>query len=231
MKSSISKSPVYGTAGTGKITAAKAPTSKQMQPDVAWSGITGGGRVAPTTSATTGYDLTKDPLTSLLLGSAESGAQGSRAQQQQRINEQLLGIRGQGGTIAQLLQNSANDQRRLADEMAYRGLLTSGVYAGPTRGAGTELQNVYNQSISAEKQKAENLTAPNVLLEQGLRINAQGAVEPIAPGDPIPYTDPVSGETKIVNFDWKLHTAAGRQAYQNALAQALASYTGSRTSL
>ena len=200
----------FTAAGTGKKTTKVKKTDK-------------------TKTASTPYDLTKDPLTALLLGGAEAGAQKQRAMSQQDINNQLLGIRGQGGTLAQLTQNMNMDQNRIADEMAYRGLLSSGLYAGTTKGVGTMSQNEYGKKITGEKQRAEQLTAPNMLLEQGLRINAQGAIEPIAPGDPISWTDPATGQTKIVNFDWKLHTAAGREAYAGALAQALANYTGSRT--
>jgi hypothetical protein len=199
----------FTAAGTGKVTTKKT-TGK-------------------TKTASTPYDLTKDPLTGLLLGASESAAQRQRGVTQQDITNQLLGIRGQGGTLAQLTQNMNMDQNRIADEMAYRGLLSSGVYAGTTKGVGTQSQNEYGKKITGEKQRAEQLTAPNMLLEQGLRVNAQGAVEPIAPGDPVAWTDPATGETKTVNFDWKLHTAAGREAYNTALSSALASYVGSRT--
>lgn len=212
-------SPAIQTGGAGGFTAAgtgkKTATTKKS--------------TGKTTATSTPYDLTKDPLTALLLGGAEAGAQKLRATTQQDINNQLLGIRGQGGTLAQLTQNMNMDQNRIADEMAYRGLLSSGLYAGTTKGVGTMSQNEYGKQITGEKQRAEQLTAPNMLLEQGLRINAQGAIEPIAPGDPISWTDPATGQTKIVNFDWKLHTAAGREAYANALAQASGNYIGSRT--
>lgn len=212
-------SPAIKTGGAGGFTAAGTGTKT----------TTGKKTTGKTTTTSTPYDTTKDPLTALLLGGSEAGAQKLRAVNQQDINNQLIGIKGQGGTLAQLMQEMQTNQNRIADEMAYRGLLSSGVYAGTTKGVGTLAQKDSTEKIQAETRRAEQLTAPNVLLEQGLRVNAQGSVEPIAPGDPVSWTDPATGETKIVPFDWSKHTAAGREAYIAAQVAALNNYTGSRT--
>jgi hypothetical protein len=217
IKSSISNpSPVYGGAGVNVFKAAG-------------TGKAGKGTSSTSSTPAKPYDITQDPYAALLYGASESAAQGQRATQQQNLNQQLLGITGQSGTLNQIMQTSADAQRRLADEMAYRGLLTSGVYAGEKTGVGTQMQKDYGQQIAAENQKVQSLTDPNALLEQGLRLNAQGAIEPIAPGDAVNWTDPTTGETKVVNFDWKQHTTAGRKAWNDALAQALAKYTANRS--
>jgi hypothetical protein len=210
-------SPVYKAGGVGGFQAAGTSKKKETKP-----------KVSPTS---TPYDITKDPLAALLIGSAESAAQTQRAQQQQSLAQQLTGITGPSGTIQQIMQNSAMDQRRLADEMAYRGILSSGIYSGEDTGIGTLLQRDYSNQLKGERQKVETLKDPGSLLDQGLRVNAQGAIEPIAPGDQVLWTDPATGEAKVVNFDWKLHTSAGRKAVNDALSQALAAYISSRTDL
>lgn len=214
----ISKSPVYGkttpvNAATQSFAAAKVKSKKAKVV------------AAPVaaTPAAPAFDINADPYFQQLLGTNQQTAQAEQTAGQNTLNRLHTQIYGASGQLAQADQAAQVDQRRLADEMAYRGILNSGLYAGTERGAGTQMakgQQVQRQGI---QEQYTSQTNPNDLLDQGLKINPDGSVSPIAPGENVPYVDPTTGETKMVKYDWGTHTSAGRNARQNATNQWLAS--------
>jgi hypothetical protein len=145
---------------------------------------------------------------------AEQGI-ANRNVEQGRLNSLRTGIFGAGGALAQNREEGVNTQNRIADEMAYRGLLSSGAYAGSTKGVGTQSQAAYQQQDTNLRNQYASQANPMNLLEQGLKMNPDGSISPLAPGEEI--ADPSTGEK--VKYDWATQTSAGRQARLAALAQ------------
>jgi hypothetical protein len=135
--------------------------------------------------------------------------------EQNRLNTLRTNVFGAGGALAQNQLEAANAQNRIADEMAYRGMLSSGVYAGPEKGVGTQSQADYGAQRRDIQQGYAAQTNPMNLLEQGLKMNPDGSISPLAPGEDI--IDPATGQK--VKYDWASQTSAGRQAKLAALAQ------------
>ncbi len=144
----------------------------------------------------------------------EQGLAGRNAEQN-RLNTLRTNIYGAGGALAQNQIEATNAQNRIADEMAYRGMLSSGAYAGPTKGVGTQSQANYAAQGRGIEQQYTSQANPVNLLEQGLKMNPDGSISPLAPGEEI--INPSTG--KKSKYNWAQQTAAGRQAKLNALAQ------------
>lgn len=143
----------------------------------------------------------------------------SRNQEQDRLNRTRTNIFGAGGALAQNQLEATNAQNRIAEEMAFRGMLSSGAYAGPKKGAGTQAQAAFaQQGRNIENQYTEQ-TRPDLLLEQGLKMNPDGSVSPLAPGEEITTEDAATRKPKKMKFDWASNTASGRKAKLSALAQ------------
>lgn len=140
----------------------------------------------------------------------------SRITEQNRLNTLRTGIFGAGGELAQNRLQEAEDQNRLAEEMAYRGLLQSGIYSGGQKGLGTKLQGEYTKQRTGLEQKYEKQTNPYFLMQQGLKMNPDGSISPLAPGEEI--TDLTTG--KKSKYNWAT-TDAGLAAKQAALMQYL----------
>lgn len=148
----------------------------------------------------------------------EEGLAG-RNQEQDRLNRLRTGIYGAGGALAQNQLEATNAQNRIAEEMAYRGMLSSGAYAGPKKGAGVQAQAAYaQQGRNIESQYADQ-TRPDLLLEQGLKMNPDGSISPLAPGEEITVEDAKTRKPMKTKYNWAANTAAGRQAKLAALAQ------------
>lgn len=139
----------------------------------------------------------------------------NRNAEQGRLNNLRTSIFGAGGALAQNREEGINTQNRIADEMAYRGMLSSGAYAGSTKGTGTQAQAAYQQQDANLRNQYASQANPMNLLEQGLKMNPDGSISPLAPGEEI--ADPATG--KKVKYDWATQTGAGRQARLAALAQ------------
>lgn len=139
----------------------------------------------------------------------------NRNAEQGRLNSLRTSIFGAGGALAQNREEGVNTQNRIADEMAYRGMLSSGAYAGSTKGVGTQSQSAYQQQDTNIRNQYTSQANPMNLLEQGLKMNKDGSISPLAPGEMI--TNPSTG--KKVKYDWATQTSAGRQAKLAALAQ------------
>jgi hypothetical protein len=139
----------------------------------------------------------------------------SRNAEQNRLNNLRTSVYGAGGALAQNRQEAANTQNRIADEMAYRGMLSSGAYAGSTKGVGTQAQSAFAQQGRNIENQYTSQANPMNLMEQGLKMNPDGSISPIAPGEEI--IDPATG--KKTKYDWATQTGAGRQARLKALAQ------------
>lgn len=139
----------------------------------------------------------------------------ARNTEQNRLNTLRTNTYGASGALAQNEVEATKTQNRIADEMAYRGMLSSGAYAGPETGRGTQSQADYGAQRRDIEQKYTSQANPMNLLEQGLKMNPDGSISPLAPGEQI--TDPATGEK--VKYDWATLTSAGRQARSAALAQ------------
>jgi hypothetical protein len=144
----------------------------------------------------------------------EQGLAGRNAEQN-RLNTLRTNVFGAGGALAQNQIEATNAQNRIADEMAYRGMLSSGAYAGPEKGRGTQSQADYGAQRQNIQQGYAAQTNPINLLEQGLKMNPDGSVSPLAPGEEM--VDPATG--KKTKYDFATQTAAGRKAKLTALAQ------------
>jgi hypothetical protein len=144
----------------------------------------------------------------------EKGLAG-RNMEQNRLNTLRTDTYGASGALAQNQLAATNDQNRIAEEMAYRGMLSSGAYAGPEKGRGTQSQADYGAQRRGIEQGYTSQTNPMNLLEQGLKMNPDGSISPLAPGEDI--VDPSTGQK--VKYDWASQTSAGRQAKLAALAQ------------
>lgn len=139
----------------------------------------------------------------------------SRNAEQGRLNSLRTNVFGAGGALAQNREEGINTQNRIADEMAYRGMLSSGAYAGPEKGVGTQSQAAYQQQDTNLRNQYASQANPMNLLEQGLKMNPDGSISPLAPGEEI--ADPSTGQK--IKYDWATQTGAGRQARLAALAQ------------
>jgi hypothetical protein len=139
----------------------------------------------------------------------------SRNAEQERLKNLRTGIFGAGGALAQNREEGVNTQNRIADEMAYRGMLSSGAYSGPQKGVATQAQSAYQQQDTNLKSQYDAQTNPINLLEQGLKMNPDGSVSPLAPGETI--INPATGKKE--KYSWDTQTDAGRRAKAAALAQ------------
>ena len=139
----------------------------------------------------------------------------SRAAEQNRLNTLRTKVYGAGGALAQNELEASNAQNRLAEEMAYRGMLSSGAYAGPEKGTGRMLQGEYAAQKRGIEQGYAGQVSPQNLLEQGLKMNPDGSISPLVEGEEV--TNPQTGVKR--KYSWATDTSAGRQAKMAALAQ------------
>lgn len=159
-----------------------------------------------------------DPMYQYYMNEAMGGARGQRVQERERLSNLYTDIYGETGQLKSFDTQATQDQRRLAAEMAARGTLRSGAYAGGERGLGTLQQKDQAMQRANIERSYTNETSPQALFDMGLARGADNKVRELVEGEEVSWRDPSSGETKTMKYDWT-QTTAGRQAKQMALQQ------------
>jgi hypothetical protein len=143
---------------------------------------------------------------------------GQGAQERERLSNLYTDIYGETGQLKNFDVQAVQDQRRLAAEMAARGTLRSGAYAGGERGLGTQQQKQQASQRAGIEKGYTDQTSPQALFDMGLKRGADNKVSELVQGEEVSWTDPSSKEKKTMKYDWT-QTTAGRQAKQAALQQ------------
>jgi hypothetical protein len=138
--------------------------------------------------------------------------------EQERLANLYTSIFGETGQLKTFDTQSTQDQRRLAAEMAARGTLQSGAYAGGERGLGTLQQKEQATQRAGIERNYTDQTSPQALFEMGLFRGPDNKVRELVQGETVSWTDPNTGEAKTMKYDWT-ETTAGRAAKQAALQQ------------
>jgi hypothetical protein len=159
-----------------------------------------------------------DPIYQYYMNEAMGGARSQRAQERERLSNLYTDIYGETGQLKNFDTQATQDQRRLAAEMAARGTLRSGAYAGGERGLGTQQQKQQASQRAGIERGYTDQTSPQALFDMGLARGADNKVRELVQGEDVSWKDPSSGETKTMKYDWT-QTTAGRQAKQMALQQ------------
>jgi LysM repeat protein len=159
-----------------------------------------------------------DPIYQYYMNEAMGGARSQRVQERERLSNLYTDIYGETGQLRNFDTQATQDQRRLAAEMASRGTLRSGAYAGGERGLGTQQQKQQASQRAGIEQGYTSQTSPQALFDMGLKRGADGKVSELIEGEEISWTDPSSKEKKTMKYNWS-QTTAGRQAKQMALQQ------------
>jgi len=159
-----------------------------------------------------------DPIYQYYMNEAMGGARSQRVQERERLSNLYTDIYGETGQLKNFDTQATQDQRRLAAEMAARGTLRSGAYAGGERGLGTQQQKQQASQRAGIERGYTDQTSPQALFDMGLARGADNKVRELVQGEEISWKDPSSGETKTMKYDWT-QTTAGRQAKQMALQQ------------
>lgn len=159
-----------------------------------------------------------DPIYQYYMNEAMGGARGQRVQERERLSNLYTNIYGETGQLKNFDVQATQDQRRLAAEMAARGTLRSGAYAGGERGLGTQQQKQQASQRAGIERGYTDQTSPQALFDMGLARGADNKVRELVEGEEVSWKDPSSGETKTMKYDWT-QTTAGRQAKQMALQQ------------
>lgn len=159
-----------------------------------------------------------DPIYQYYMNEALGGFRGESAQARERLSNLYTDIYGETGQLKNFDTQATQDQRRLAAEMASRGTLRSGAYAGGERGLGTLQQKEQASQRAGIERSYTNQTSPQALFDMGLARGADNKVYELVQGEDVSWKDPSSGETKTMKYDWT-QTTAGRQAKQAALQQ------------
>jgi LysM repeat protein len=159
-----------------------------------------------------------DPIYQYYMNEALGGFRTNTAQERERLSNLFTDIYGETGQLKNFDVQAMQDQRRLAAEMASRGTLRSGAYAGGERGLGTQQQKQQASQRAGIEQGYTSQTSPQALFDMGLKRGADGKVSELVEGEEISWTDPSSKEKKTMKYNWS-QTTAGRQAKQAALQQ------------
>jgi hypothetical protein len=159
-----------------------------------------------------------DPLYQYYMNEALGDFRGQGTQERERLSNLYTSIYGETGQLKNFDVQAEQDQRRLAAEMASRGTLRSGAYAGGERGLGTQQQKQQASQRAGIEQSYTSQTSPQALFDMGLKRGADGKVSELVQGEEVSWTDPSSKEKKTMKYDWS-QTTAGRQAKQAALQQ------------
>lgn len=159
-----------------------------------------------------------DPMYQYYMNESLAGFRGESARERERLSNLYTNIYGETGALKSFDTQATQDQRRLAAEMAARGTLRSGAYAGGERGLGTLQQKEQAMQRSGIERNYTDQTSPQALFDMGLARDKDGKVRELVQGETISWTDPSSKETKSMTYDWT-QTSAGRQAKQAALQQ------------
>jgi hypothetical protein len=159
-----------------------------------------------------------DPIYQYYMNEAMGGFRGDSVRERERLSNLYTDIYGETGALKSFDTQATQDQRRLAAEMAARGTLRSGAYAGGERGLGTLQQKEQASQRAGIERSYTNETSPQALFDMGLARGADGQVRELVQGEDVSWTDPSSGQTRTMKYDWT-QTTAGRQAKQMALQQ------------
>jgi hypothetical protein len=173
---------------------------------------------APRVPSLNPEDAYGDPIYQYYMNEAMGGARGERTQERERLSNLYTDIYGETGQLKNFDVQAEQDQRRLAAEMASRGTLRSGAYAGGERGLGTQQQKQQASQRAGIEKGYTDQTSPQALFDMGLKRGADGKVSELVQGEDVSWTDPSSGAKKTMKYDWT-QTTAGRQAKQAALQQ------------
>lgn len=160
----------------------------------------------------------KDPTYQYFINEALGGFRNRAVTEKERLANLFTDIYGETGQLKQFDTQSLLDQRRLAAEMASRGTLRSGAYAGGERGLGTMQQKEQGMQRAGITRGYEKETSPQALFEMGLFRNPDGTVRELVQGETVTWEDPATKEKKTIKYDWT-NTTYGRQAKQMALQQ------------
>lgn len=163
-------------------------------------------------------DAYGDPIYQYYMNEAMGGARAEAVQERERLSNLYTDIYGETGQLKNFDVQAMQDQRRLAAEMAARGTLRSGAYAGGERGLGTQLQKQQASQRAGIEKGYNDQTSPQALFDMGLKRGADNKVNELVQGEEVSWTDPSSKEKKTMKYDWS-QTTAGRQAKQAALQQ------------
>jgi hypothetical protein len=172
--------------------------------------------IKKTTTPKKAYNFWDDPTFQSVYGSQMEQGLGQRNAEQNRLMNLRTDIYGERGQLAQNREESIDAQNRLAEEMAMKGRLSGGAYAGPQKGRGTLLQSTYQQKGRNIENQFTSQANPMNLMEQGLKMNPDGSISPLAPGEEI--SDPATG--KKIKYDWA-NTNSGMNATNQARSAAL----------
>ena len=159
-----------------------------------------------------------DPVYQYYMNEALGGFRAQTAQERERLSNLYTNIYGETGQLKGFDTQSEQDRRRLAAEMAMRGTLQSGAYAGGERGLGTLQQKEQAAQRAGIEKGYNDQTSPQALFDMGLTRGADGKVTELVQGQDVSWKDPSTGETKTMKYDWT-QTTAGRAAKQAALQQ------------
>jgi len=159
-----------------------------------------------------------DPIYQYYMNEALGGFRTNTAQERERLSNLYTDIYGETGQLKNFDTQATQDQRRLAAEMASRGTLRSGAYAGGERGLGTQQQKQQTTQRAGIERGYTDQTSPQALFDMGLARGADNKVRELVQGEDVTWKDPSSGETRTMKYDWT-QTTAGRQAKQMALQQ------------
>jgi hypothetical protein len=171
-----------------------------------------------------------DPIYQYYMNEALGDFRGQSVQENERLSNLYTGIYGETGQLKNFDTQATQDQRRLAAEMAGRGTLRSGAYAGGERGLGTQQQKEQASNRTGIEKGYSDQTSPQALFDQGLTRGPDKKVRELVQGEDVSWTDPATGETKTMKYDWT-KTTAGRAAKQAALAQWMSSQLAGVTSV
>jgi hypothetical protein len=138
--------------------------------------------------------------------------------ERERLSNLFTGIYGETGQLKNFDTQATQDQERLAAEMAARGTLRSGAYAGGERGLGTQQQKEQVSQRAGIEKTYTDQTSPQALFDQGLTRGPDNKVRELVQGEIVRWKDPATGKTKRMKYDWT-KTTAGRAAKQAALGQ------------
>ena len=159
-----------------------------------------------------------DPIYQYYMNEALGDFRGQGVRERERLSNLYTDIYGETGQLKNFDVQAQQDQRRLAAEMASRGTLRSGAYAGGERGLGTQQQKQQASQRAGIEKGYNDQTSPQALFDMGLKRGADGKVSELVQGEDVSWTDPSTGAKKTMKYDWT-QTTAGRQAKQAALQQ------------
>ena len=159
-----------------------------------------------------------DPLYQYYMNESLGGFRGQSVRERERLSNLYTDIYGETGELKNFDTQATQDQRRLAAEMASRGTLRSGAYAGGERGLGTQQQKQQVSQRAGIEKGYTDQTSPQALFDMGLTRGPDKKVRELVQGETTSWKDPATGETKSMQYDWT-QTTAGRAAKQAALQQ------------